>query len=209
MGRSRNLYRMLLNCEHCDARVDAVVLHQYTLTDDDAPTFLVSLAKCPQCSSPLLAQQMEDFGPGAWLLPERLYPQPESALSTSLPKPIREAFNEARACLKAGAYTAAAMMCRKTLEGICAEHGHRGRTLADSLKSMRDAGVIENRLFEWADALRLYGNEAAHDVNVTVPAQDASDLIEFGHALIEYVFTYRDKFDAFQKRRSHRQERGK
>ena len=199
---------MLLDCEYCKARVDAQVLHQYEIADNDAPTFLVTLAKCPQCSVPLLAQQMEDFGEHAWLLPERLYPE-ESTLSHTLPKPIRDTFQEAQACLKAGAYTAAAIMCRKTVEGICAEHGHQERTLAESLRSMRDAGIIEARLYDWADALRLYGNEAAHDVSVTVSAQDAKDLLEFGHALIEYVFTYRDKFEAFRARKTKQAAGGK
>jgi hypothetical protein len=69
------------------------------------------------------------------------------------------------------------------------------------LKELKDQGVIENRLYEWADALRISGNEAAHDVNVTISPDDAKDIIEFTNALLEYVFTFRDKFEAFKKRR--------
>jgi hypothetical protein len=191
---------MLLDCVHCHAVMDMIVLHEYAAGGEDGPVFQFSLLKCPRCNTPSLTQRMESFHDNEWDLPERLYPAPEAALSPNLPKPIRDAFEEARACARAGAHTAAAIMCRKTLEGICAQHGHRGVNLAKSLASMRDAGIIENRLFEWADALRMYGNPP-HDVDVTVPAQDARDLLEFGHALIEYVFTYRDKFEAFRARR--------
>ncbi len=50
-----------------------------------------------------------------------------------------------------------------------------------------------NRLFEWADALRIAGNEAAHDVKVTTSKEDARDILELTNALLEYVFTFRDR----------------
>ena len=107
-------------------------------------------------------------------------------------------------CLRANAYTASAIMCRKTLEAICSEHGATERNLLASLKKLKDEGVIEHRLYEWADALRIVGNEAAHDVKVQVSAQDARDVLEFTNALLEYTFTFRDKFERFKKRRAEK-----
>jgi hypothetical protein len=95
-------------------------------------------------------------------------------------------------------------MCRKTLEGICSAHGVQERTLKGSIAKLREKGVIERSLFEWADALRDSGNEAAHDVAVTVSGQDVGDLVEFTHALIEYVFTFQERFEAFRQRRESR-----
>ena len=54
--------------------------------------------------------------------------------------------------------------------------------------------------YEWADALRISGNEAAHDISVTVSSDDSRDVIEFTKALLEYVFTFRDKFEEFKKK---------
>jgi hypothetical protein len=96
-------------------------------------------------------------------------------------------------------------MCRKTLEGICAAHGAAGKNLAQSLKKLRDDGTIDQRLFEWAEELRLFGNEAAHDVNVTIAPQDADDIVDFTRALIEYVFTFQERFQAFKQRRVAKQ----
>jgi hypothetical protein len=93
-------------------------------------------------------------------------------------------------------------MCRKVLEGLCIEHGVKERGLAANLKKLKENGIIEARLFEWAEALRTLGNEAAHGVSVSISAQDAKDILEFTEALTEYVFTYRDRFEQFQKRRS-------
>jgi hypothetical protein len=66
---------------------------------------------------------------------------------------------------------------------------------------MRDRGVIETRLFDWAEALRLVGNEAAHDVVAGIHGQDAQDAIEFTNALLGYLYTFRDRFEAFKARR--------
>jgi len=93
-------------------------------------------------------------------------------------------------------------MCRKTLEGVCSEHGVKSGTLAAQLKKLKENGVIEGRLFEWAEALRTIGNEAAHGVEFVVSPEDAQDTLEFTEAMIEYVFTYRDKIESFKKRRA-------
>jgi chloramphenicol 3-O-phosphotransferase len=75
------------------------------------------------------------------------------------------------------------------------------------LKEMRERGIVEQRLYDWADALRDAGNEAAHDVDVTVSAEDARDLLDFTLALGEYLFTFREKFETFKQRRASRSDR--
>lgn len=92
-------------------------------------------------------------------------------------------------------------MCRKTLEGVCEEYKVPGRTLQQRIEALKDAGVIEGRLYQWADELRLVGNEAAHDVSIEVTAQDASDAVDFTRAVLEYVYTFRDQFERFKQRR--------
>ncbi|HEX4038077.1 MAG TPA: DUF4145 domain-containing protein [Acidobacteriaceae bacterium] len=78
------------------------------------------------------------------------------------PGPIRAAFEEVVSCFKAKANNASAIMCRKALEGLCAEHG------IERKKKFKDTGVIEARLLEWAEALRNLGNEAAHGVSLSI-----------------------------------------
>jgi Domain of unknown function (DUF4145) len=134
--------------------------------------------------------------------PEREYPPMDRTLQYSVPDSIRNAFTEARTCFRAKAFIATAIMCRKTLEGICSAHGTKSKNLAGELKELKDKGVIENRLFEWAEALRTMGNEAAHGVDFIVSREDAEDTLQFTEALIQYVFTYRDRFEEFKKRRA-------
>lgn len=150
--------------------------------------------------APLVIMLEIDFGPG---LDEttQIYPPNEMDLSRVIPDALRSAYDEANVCFRAKAYTATAIMCRKILEGICEENKIQVRNLAHSLKELKDKGIIENRLYEWADALRLLGNEAAHGVNTQISHQDAKDILEFTHALLEYVFTFQEKYKQFMGRR--------
>lgn len=192
---------MIIECTRCESLVDAEVVADYEYFNPElGPPGKYSFLKCPNCESPSLAVQ-ENYGDGLDS-PFRLYPPQENRLNPSIPEPIRNTYAEARACLKVKAYTAAAIMCRKTLEAICAEHGATGKNLVSNLKELKEKGLIESRLYEWADALRISGNEAAHDVSVTMSAEDARDVLEFTNALLEYVFTFRDKFEAFKERRA-------
>lgn len=191
---------MLLECKYCEAVVDAKLLHSYDCFDEEmaVPT-KYSFLQCPQCFSPFITYQ-EDYGNG-WDEPNRLFPVQDKQVNPDLPDPIRNAYQEALACLKSKSYTAATIMCRKTLEGICSVYGIKTKNLSLGLNEMKNKGIIESRLFEWAEALRISGNEAAHDVKITISSQDAKDIIAFTDALLEYVFTFRDKFNEFIERR--------
>lgn len=198
---------MILRCEQCRALVDGVMVGHYVVSDDIAPTFRFSLLKCPRCCAPLLAVQEEDFA-GDWEAPRRLFPVEDESLGYDVPQSIRAAFDEARRCIQAGAYTASAIMCRKVAEGVCVAHGMKKGNLAASLRSLAEGGVLETRMLGWADHLRLYGNDAAHDVEIQIEQAEAEDLLDFTRALVEYVFTYRLRFEAFKERRGSRGEAG-
>jgi Domain of unknown function (DUF4145) len=200
---------MLLDCKDCGAVVNAEEIGSYSDMPDDDPDQFGNLfcskytfARCPVCDSALLARQ-DGLGGDEWDKPVRIFPPRDREFSSAVPEDIVRTFTEARTCFRAKAYTAAAIMCRKTLEGICSVHGAKSSgTLAAQLKKLKENGTIENRLFEWAEELRTMGNEAAHGVEVVIAPQDARDTLEFTEALVEYIFTYRDKFEAFRKRRA-------
>ncbi|NMY14994.1 DUF4145 domain-containing protein [Pseudomonas sp. WS 5019] len=138
-----------------------------------------------------------------WDTPLIVFPQTDARVNPNAPAEIRAAFEEACACYRAQAYTASAIMCRKTIEGVCAEHGVRKRNLSASLRKMKDDGLIDERLFEWSDALRTVGNEAAHGAGVSIGQPDAKDTIEFTNAILDYMFSYRDRFEQFKIRRAN------
>ena len=79
-----------------------------------------------------------------------------------LPEKVLAAFQEAIVCHAHGAWTASAMMVRKTLEELCADRGATGKTLFDRLNALKTEVMLPPVLFEGLDALRLLGNDAAH-----------------------------------------------
>lgn len=137
-----------------------------------------------------------------WDTPYISFPSTDLRVNPNAPKEIQSAFEEACACYRAQAYTASAIMCRKTLEGICEAHGVKERNLALSLKAMKDQSQIDERLYEWSDSLRVAGNEAAHGVGLSIAQPDAKDILEFTNAILDYMFSYRDRFEKFKSRRA-------
>ena len=197
---------MLVDCKNCEAIVDAKLLHSYdTWTERDDLPLRFNFLKCPRCHGPLVTVQ-ENYafsggGEPLWEDPVRLFPPRDEPVGVAFPNSIRLPYEEALACFRAKAFAATAIMCRKGLEGMCHEHSVRVKNLASGLKQLRDKGIIEDRLFQWAEALRIAGNEAAHDVSPNISRQDAKDILEFTDAVLQYVFTFSERFDKFMERR--------
>lgn len=192
---------MIAECNRCGVTVNADVKASHDSYDEEMRVpERYTFAVCPKCDGPFLLHQNQ-WGDN-WDDPGRLYPARDDLLGWSIPRPIAAAFSEAAHCRSSKAFTACAIMCRKTLEGVCDDHKVTGNNLQQRLAALRDSGAIEGRLYEWADELRLVGNEAAHDVHVQVGPEDARDTFEFTRALLEYAYTFRHRFDEFKKRRA-------
>lgn len=165
--------------------------------------------RCTSCHNPFLgvafADYINQYG-WDWGDPQIVYPAVRDELDPAVPEPIAQSFKQACACLRARLWTPTSIMCRRTLDGLCSDLHAPGRSLFEKLRSLRDQGSIDGRLFEWADALREAGNGAAHNVNVNVSKEDASDLIDFTRAILEHVFTHSEAFRRFQERRQQRRE---
>jgi hypothetical protein len=198
---------MLIDCTNCHTHVDAEIGGQleYWATED-RPAGRHMLLRCRRCGSPLLIEQENTGNMAAGDIfdsaPVVLYPQSDLRVNPKAAPVIRAAAEEGINCYRARAYTAAAIMCRKTLEGVCEAYGVKERTLAASLKKMLDTDLIDKRLYEWSDQLRLIGNEAAHGVGIVSSAQDARDGLDFTIGIIDYLFSYRDQFEKFKQRRA-------
>lgn len=196
---------MIVECINCRAYVEAKECGGYEyLRRGNDPSGRFVLISCNKCGGPMLVRQINigNMAEGdIWDTPIRLYPNEGAGANPNAPREIQIAFEEARACYRARAHTAAAIMCRKTLEGICTAHSVNERNLVSALKRMKDQGLIDDRLFEWSDSLRVAGNEAAHGVGTVISEADARDILEFTNAILDYLFSYRDRFEQFKKRR--------
>lgn len=157
------------------------------------------LVQCTSCWHPSV-QAREDYGRGFEDDdPVIVFPAPQR-ISPSVPRPLRREWEEARSCLDAKAYTACGVMVRRTLEGTCKDQGVKAKTLARGLRELRDKGLIDGILAEWADALRILGNQSAHFTGKEISRQDAEDSLAFAEALLDHLYVLRKRFAEFQKR---------
>lgn len=196
-----------VECGQCKATVSAPVTGKVHKYDDDAEmAFEVLLMSCPACHSAIVAgrtiERWGDYDEVDISPARRLWPLPTRELSFDAPAGTRRDFDEAQRCMSVSAHTAAAILARRLLEGIAVDLGAKGGTLAAKLASLKDAGAIDGRLAEWADALRVVGNDAAHRTDTVISHEDAADALSFAEALSDYVYTFRARYDRFLARRS-------
>ncbi|WP_158827666.1 DUF4145 domain-containing protein [Streptomyces sp. NRRL S-118] len=172
------------------------ILDEWVIRRDGAPGQVgrpadFKLWGCLACGQPQLWYEPEN---------QRLWP-PVTALAPGVPTSIAREMVEARACFDANLYTAAAVMVRRTLEGMCIDQGTQKKALFQALQELRDNGKIEGRLFDWAQALRVLGNQGAHFSEESVSREDAADALSLAEALLNYIYVFTAKYEEFQKRR--------
>lgn len=201
--------QMLVECENCDKPVIATV-RGYSIDFGDwqngTPGRRWTFLECDRDHPILVLQVDPSDDPEAWHWddPIRIYPPRDRELSSLIPEQLRQVHEEARACFRAKAYTAAAVMAGRTLEGACAIHGVKERNLQQSLSKMKEGGYIDGRLWEWAQTLRNVRNSAAHFDSNAITKQDAEDSIAFSEALLDYLYVLTARFEALKDRRARR-----
>jgi hypothetical protein len=203
---------MLIDCPHCQARIDAEPLEAAAYHVDPWPdSYRLALLRCPQCRHLLIGEQslVEPGGYGGadelWSNATRVWPEPVSQLPTSIPETIHTCLLEARKCLHATAYTACVAMSGRAIEAMCKHFATKKHSLFEGLKELHDNGVIDKRLYEWGDELRKHRNLAAHATGVKFNLADGKDLHDFATAICEYVFVLTEKFENFKKRQAKTQ----
>src|SRR5260370_42497354 len=122
-------------------------------------------------------------------------------MSSKIPESLRLEHKEARACFSNGSYTATVVMVRRTLEGVCAENGVKKQPLIKALQQLEKDGLIEGRLLEWAEELRVLGNDGAHFTGRRVSREDAQDALALAEALLDYLYVFSAQFAEFKQRR--------
>lgn len=184
---------MISECPHCESKVDCDEEGAVNIDPDElggVPGKVVLLS-CKVCSNPLLGvaeliQVAEDKW--EWGAASRLWPTPDTDVDWTIPEIARNSLIKYKLCFKAQAYSACAVMCGRAIEGLCKHHDANTRNLAAGLKKLRDTGTIDDRLYDWGDALRENRNLGAHATTEKVAKEDGRDLLDFSIAICEYVF---------------------
>ena len=77
------------------------------------------------------------------------------------------------------------------------------------LKRLQDNRIIDQTILQWADGVRIVGNDAAHDLKMEITKTDAKDTLDFTEAVLLYVFVLQSRFSEFQERRKKAKESGR
>ncbi|MEW2317060.1 DUF4145 domain-containing protein [Streptomyces bauhiniae] len=194
------LKEYVTECPRCQQRVTAKVEAYNEFTPDDDFEFLRHLiARCRLCYQALLLEEIQD--PMFKRELNCVWPTPPRSLAETIPEVLRREHFEARTCFKSKAYTATVVMVRRTLEGVCAQYGITKKPLYKAFEELEKLGLIEGRLLEWAQELRVLGNEGAHFTGKVVTRQDASDAVALAEALLDYLYVFSEQFLKFRERR--------
>lgn len=133
---------------------------------------------------------------------EHLYPPlPQFANTSEKAKDIRDTYKEALTCFQAELYTSSVAMCRKTIELLCLYFEiEETYNLSSKLAKMREIKIIDNKLYEWVNQLKKFGNDALHTTS-KFSKEDAQDILDFTYVIVEYCIDFDYKFDRLLKRR--------
>jgi len=122
-----------------------------------------------------------------------------------LPDDIDRAFREATKCAVVGCYNAAGAMFRLCLD--LATKGVEGSNLAARLDALCEERQFSSELRELGSAVRLDGNDAAHDGMLDEEAVE--DLQEFAARFLTQLYTEPARVRAAKERRKKRRSRAK
>jgi hypothetical protein len=193
-----------MNCLHCHHWVMADIIGSYgrfAEYDDDPVQF--SMTRCPRCESPSLVSQdrgqIEDDGVPGWSSADIIYPQPFRNFGFDAPSNIHKLYTEAHRCFQSKVYTSCTLMCRKVLEATCIELGECEGTLHSKIENLKSKNIINGQLYDWVTALRMIGNQAAHNVQANFSKDEAKWSLDFTEALLDYIFVLSKKFKEFNE----------
>jgi hypothetical protein len=190
--------RLAVVCRACGYPSSAHVVGKITGDgDDEDGPFELSLIQCEFCQAASLVRQDE----ASEAVPVEVWPTSQRTLHEGIPRGVRNGVIEARKCFEVGAFLATAVMVRRAIEGFCIDQDVKQKTLHRALKELVQRNVIDARLLEWADGLRVLGNVGAHFTGQVVTRQDASDALDLIEAMLDYVYVFSAKFDEFKARR--------
>lgn len=190
-----------LLCQHCGNKgihtvlevakeIESLELEPGVSFDYD---FDIVFCRCENC----LRHSLFSFLEGNMEESFSLYPR-EKSIDQIVPISIREAYSEALRVKKIS-YIAFPILIRRALDLLCKHEKAKGRNLEEKIKYLGEKGIIPKVLSEMADALRLLGNDCAHD-NKSLDVHDIEILDSFYSSIIEYVYIAPNKIEQLKEK---------
>lgn len=134
---------------------------------------------CPHCKE-LTIYTLQKQIPGV---------RPGSSVQ-GVPGSVEKIYNEARDCIAASAYTAAAMLCRKILMHFATDCGAGGNlNFQQYVDYLVNNNYVPPGSKDWVDHIRQKGNEVNHEL-VFSSQEDATELLLFVEMLLKFKYEF-------------------
>lgn len=191
----------VIDCPRCQFRVKTEI-NSWVGNAEDEAYFLV---ECSSCKQPIFGKAsvyLDEYNNYEWTHSERLWPTPATAeISSSIPEAARRDIKDAQKCLSYGICSATVVLCGRALERLIKEKVG-ANMIGKGLAELKAKGVIDERLYAWAQALRKERNIGAHASDQDTTKENAQDVIDFTIAIFDYVYTLTEKYEKYLARKS-------
>lgn len=196
-----------IHCPYCEVLVQAQEKCSAIYDGGDyecSESYMV--ADCPICFNVLIGRKsvvFDDFEQTfVWKsVADRLWPEP---LLNELPKEIplkaKNDLIDAKKCFAYEVYSASAVLCGRALERLIVEKTTK-KSIFNGLKDLKEANIIDQRLYDWGEALRCERNIGAHASEVDITKENARDVMNFTIAIFDYVYRLANKYDSYMARK--------
>lgn len=206
----------IIDCPICKAKVGAIESGRADrdISEDNLFGERLIIGKCPECGVLLAGETHEldidcESRETPWSEIVRIYPVPPRDLQGyQIPEPVLVSIREADKCLQVGANIAACAMLGRALEAVCRDILGIEVMLDKGVSQLKDKEIIDNRLFNWSQQVKLFRNDTAHPDRAVnyVSSDDAKDLQSFVYAIVEYVYILTARYDEFLERKKRREK---
>ncbi len=223
----------IIDCPECRAKVAAEEKGRASSSGQEPESgepygYAIYLGRCPSCGVLLVGESHQvdfagiDAEDDRWSDVVRVYPRPKKAFSSfNIPKVVKDSLSEADRCMQVESYTAACAMIGRAIEAVCRHALHpedfeyqpagappkqkNKVMLAEGIRRLKEAGVIDDRLHEWGTELHAFRNLAAHPDDFAITREDAEDLQNFANAIVEYIYDLAERYREFKARKAKRE----
>jgi len=193
-----------IDCPYCKARVQATVIGENVYPPgEDYDRTKHQFIKCSHCNTAMVGfcdWEYDDEGGQGWGWPTRQWPDVDQQLHDNIPHIVKRSLEEAKRCQAASAFTACAVMVGRAIEGMCKDKVN-AKSLSEGLKKLKAEGIIDEKLYNWGEALRKERNIGAHPGEQSVSWEDARDILDFSYAMAEYVYVLDEKYKEYLARK--------
>lgn len=198
------------DCPHCHA---SKVAFRYTAGANNGALWN-GFANCPACSLPVAARFVfravvgfdslsgnvlgEEYS--NLLVSFSLYPAPpEVTAPDHLPENVAKAYTDAEKARLAGLYTPACATYRRVMELAMKQFSPdvEAWKLEQRIRTLHTNGLITQSLFDWANQLRLDGNEAIHG-DAEADKELADQMQGLTEMLLIYLYTMPQRIAAMR-----------